>query len=160
VFEIPRRVDAITVDGKPDEKSWKPAFRSPLFVDAHGHTTPFTQLFATADDDALYLVIYVGDADVRSRDEMRVDVGPLRIVATPRGATAPSGVTVAVDTDATIDDPNHDDEEWIAEARIPWTLLGTRAPAVRAFRMDVGKQEPHALAWPPDGRAILRFFEH
>jgi hypothetical protein len=149
-------VDAIAVDGKPYEQSWKSAFRSPLFMDAHGRTTPFTQVFATADRDTLYLVIYAGDVDVRSQDEVRADVGPVHIVATPRGGTAPAGVQVAVDTDATIDDPGHDDEEWVTEIAIPWALLGTREPSIRAFRIDVGRGEPHALAWPRDGRASLR----
>ena len=157
VYDVPRTVDPIAIDGKCLETSWRTAFRSPLFTDSHGRPVPFTQIFATATSDTLYLAVYVGDVDVRTNDEVRLDVGSLHIVTRPRGAVAPPGVKLAVDTDATIDDPSHDDEEWITEIAIPWSLLGTRTPTIRAFRIDVGHGEPHALAWPPYSTATLRF---
>ena len=158
-FDVPRTVDAIVIDGQCTEKSWKSAFLSPLFADSHGATAPFTKLLATADDDTLFLAVYVADIDIESKgDEVRLEVGPLHLVVTPKGGTAPPGVRLAVDTDDTIDDPRDYDEEWVSEIAIPWSLLGTREVPVRAMRVDVGHGEPpHAMAWPPFAKAVLRF---
>jgi hypothetical protein len=152
-------VDAITIDGQPKERSWRSAFRSPVFSDARGKTSPYTELRATADEETLYLEIYVADVDIESAgDKVQVEVGPLQVVVTPKGGSGPPGVRVATDTDDTIDKSDDLDEEWVSEVAIPWNLLHSHAVRVRAFRIDVGHGEPpHALAWPPKAAALLLF---
>jgi hypothetical protein len=158
-FQIPRTVDPIVIDGEGVERSWHNAFRSPPFKDSIGRISPHTELRAVADDDNLYLLVYVGDIDIRSQgDEVTVDVGSLRVVFTPTGGRGPEGVRVTGHTDDTIDKPSSLDEEWIGEAAIPWMLLGTRSPTVHAVRVDVGHDRPvHELAWPAGPPAILQF---
>lgn len=157
---IPRAQGPIVIDGKCcAEQGWQDSFRSPLFEDSLGRTAPFTQLRAAADDDNLYVEVYVADIDIRSKgDVVKLTVGPLLVELTPKGAKAPPGVRTAVDTDDTIDDPTSKDEEWVNEVAIPWSLLGTHEVPVRAFRVDVGAGgPPHALAWPRNGPALFQF---
>jgi hypothetical protein len=158
-FDVPRAGEPIIIDGKCGEKSWQISFRSPTFIDAQGRRNPTTQLRATADDENLYIEVYVADIDLESKgDVVKLDVGPVHVELTPKGATAPAGVRTAVDTDDTVDNPNDDDEEWTNEVAIPWSLLGSHEVAVRALRIDVGRNKPaHALAWPPSAPALLRF---
>jgi len=158
-FSVPRAQGPITIDGKCGEKSWQTAFRSPAFIDAQGRRNPSTQLRATADDENLYIEVYVADIDIESKgDVVRLDVGPVHVELTPKGATAPAGVRTAVDTDDTIDNPTDDDEEWVNEVAIPWSLLGSHDVLVRAFRIDVGRVgPPHGLAWPRSAPALLKF---
>ncbi len=153
------RREPIVIDGKCGEKSWQTSFRSPTFIDAHGQRNPTTQLRATADDENLYIEVYVADIDLQSKgDVVKLDVGPIHIELTPKGATAPAGIRAAVDTDDTVDNPNDDDEEWTNEVAIPWSLLPSHVVAVRALRIDVGRNKlPHALAWPRSAPALLRF---
>lgn len=158
VFAVPRASEKIVVDGQCTEHSWTFAFRSPAFEDSLKHIAPHTELRATADDDNLYIEIYVADIDVESKDEIRLEVGPEHIVITPRGVTAPPGITGAVFCDDTIDNPKDSDEEWVSEVSIPWKMLGGHSALVRALRIDVGRGErPHALAWPPLAPALLKF---
>jgi hypothetical protein len=159
VFAIPRAREAIVVDGKCGEESWQTAFRSPSFIDAQGRRNPSAQLRATADNDNLYIEVYVADIDIESAgDVIKLDVGPVQVELTPKGAKAPPGVRTAVDTDDTIDNAKDDDEEWINELAIPWSLLKSYDVPVRVLRIDVGRNGPsHAMAWPRNGLALLRF---
>ena len=158
-FSIPRSQGPVIIDGKGDERSWQSAFRSPVFQDTGGRAVPFTELRATADDQFLYLEVYVGDIDIESvGDVVKLDVGPVHVELTPKGATAPAGVRTAVDTEDTVDNPKDMDEEWVNEVAIPWSMLGSHEVPVRALRIDVGHGDrPHALAWPLAAPALLRF---
>lgn len=158
-FAIPRARGPIKIDGKCGDESWRYAFRSPPFVDSHGHATPHGELRATADDENLYLEVYAADVDIRSHgDVVKLDVGSIHVELTPVGATAPAGVRTAVDTDDLIDDAKGNDEEWVNEVAIPWSLLGSHDVPVRAFRIDVGHNEPpHGMAWPRYAPAMLSF---
>jgi len=158
-ISIPRADGPITIDGKCGERSWQHAFRSPAFEDADGGINPHAELRATADEENLYFEVYVGDIDIESNgDVVNLDVGPVHIELRPKSASAPAGVRTAVDCDDTIDDPKHMDEEWVNEVAIPWSLLGTHEVSVRAARVDVGaNQAPHAMAWPRNAPALLRF---
>jgi hypothetical protein len=149
----------MTIDGKCGEKSWQFAFRSPPFEDARGSINPHAELRATADDQNLYVEVYVADIDMESKgDVVKLDVGPVHVDLGPKGATAPPGVRTAVDSDDTVDNPTDNDEEWVNEIAIPWSMLGGHEVAVRAFRVDVGREgPPHAMAWPARGPALLRY---
>jgi hypothetical protein len=158
-YSIPRTQGVVTIDGKCGERSWQNAFRSPVFEDAQGHTAPHTELRATADDDFLYIEVFVSDIDIESKcDIVKLDVGPVHVDLMPTGAQAPAGVRTAVDVDDTVDNPKDKDEEWVNEVAIPWSLLGGHDVPVRALRIDVGHGEsPHGLAWPRTAPALLRF---
>jgi hypothetical protein len=160
VVSIPSAAGPIAIDGKCcADPGWRDSFESPLFQDSRGHAAPFTRLRAAADDDNLYVEVYVADADIRSHgDLVRLTVGPVVVELTPKGVRAPPGVRTAVDFDDTIDDTRSNDEEWVNEVAIPWALLGSHEVPVRAFRVDVGVGgPPHALAWPRSGPALFRF---
>jgi hypothetical protein len=156
---IPRVRGPIVIDGKCDEPSWQLAFRSPSFIDAQGRRNPSTQLRATADADNLYIEVFVADVDVESHgDVVKLDAGPVHIEVTPKNVIAPAGVRSALDVDDTIDNPKDDDEEWVGELAIPWSLVGGHDVPVRALRIDVGRNgPPHALAWPRSAPTLLRF---
>jgi hypothetical protein len=160
VVAIPTAPGPIAIDGKScADLGWRDSFESPLFQDSRGHTAPFTRLRAAADEDNLYVEVYVADADIRSQgDLVRLTLGPVVVELTPKGVRAPPGVRSAVDTDDTIDNARSNDEEWVNEVAIPWALLGSHEVSVRAFRVDVGVGgPPHALAWPRSGPALFRF---
>jgi hypothetical protein len=159
VIELPRAEGPIVADGNLEEPSWPRAFRSAPFEDEQGGTTPHTELRATADDEALYLLIYVADDDLQSSgDRVRLEVGDLRFEFTPSQTVAPAGVQVGRDLDGTLDNPKDDDEEWITEIALPWALLRATEPAIRVVRTDVGRgHAPRTLVWPRRERAVLRF---
>jgi hypothetical protein len=161
VIDVPRTRDTIVIDGHSREGSWQTgkAYKSPLFSDAQGTSAPYTELRAVADDEYLYIELYVGDLDIESAsDRVDLTVGPLKLVIKPKESILPPGVKLGLDIDDTIDRPEDFDEEWVPEIAIPWSLLGSRAVLVRAFRIDGSKgKPPHAMAWPPAGPALFRF---
>jgi hypothetical protein len=158
-FPVPRARGPIQIDGQCREESWQFAFRSPPFEDANRNINPHAELRATADDDNLYVEVYVADIDIESKgDIVKLEVGPLHFDLMPRGTTAPAGVRTAIDCDDTIDNPGDNDEEWVYELAIPWSMLGTREVPIRALRIDVGRGgPPHAMAWPRSEPTVLRF---
>lgn len=154
---VSRAQGPITVNGLLDEPAWPKAAHSPPFEDATGRQAPFADLSAMADDDALYLSVYVADEDLRSDgDTVTLDVGPLHLVLGPKGCQVPAGVQVGTDLDGEVDDPAQDDEEWVSEIRIPRALLPSNEVSLRVVRVDAGRAgRPHALAWPRAAPAIL-----
>ncbi len=68
-----RTVDAITVDGKLDEKTWQQVPRSPKFVDLiRGHRTVHDTRAAVAwDDECLYVAYWIEDPFVTARLTVR-----------------------------------------------------------------------------------------
>jgi hypothetical protein len=149
------------IDGHLREASWQTgkAFKSPLFADGLGKSAPYTELRATADDNYLYIELYIADLDIESQsDRVDLTVGPLKLVIKPKDSILPPGVKLGLDIDDSIDRPEELDEEWVPEIAIPWALLGSHEVQVRAFRIDGSRGiPPHALAWPPSGPALFRF---
>ena len=165
------RASDVRIDGELDEPAWASAEISPRFVDAATGepTTPYTEARALFDDEALTLALYGADEDVRSTDRMgailhapgggtfvvEIDPGGEIHWHAPSAASGPppEGVRAAVDADATLDQDDLDDEEWIAEIRIPWRALGMDGPGdVRAnfFRRDQPRGSlARSLAWAP-----------
>jgi hypothetical protein len=160
VMTVPRAKVPIKIDGELEDEAWPASARTEPFEDAQGLRVPHANLSFTADDESLYIVVYVADQDLRSEgDQVTLTVGSLKLLLTPKKQTVPEGVTVGTDVDGTIDDPSDDDEEWISEIAIPWRLLGSKRVTVRALRVDAGKTQtrPHAYAWPRTTPAIVDF---
>jgi hypothetical protein len=164
------RATGLTIDGEPEEPVWTAHEPTARFVDALSGELipPYTEARALCDDEALYFVLYAADEDLRSTDRMGVILhaaGQTHLLEIDPGGTvrwhaplapagdAPAGVMAGVDRDGTLDHEDIDDEEWIAEIRVPWSALGLSRPGdVRAnfFRRDQPRNSPiRTLAWTP-----------
>ena len=168
---VPRATGPITIDGRLEEPDWQRAWRSPVLEDSRGRSAPYADVRLMGDDEKLYVAVYVADDDLRTRpregdlsgagDEVRLSVGPLRIVLTPGGAGLTDGVQAAMDVDGTVDRSDDMDEEWVTELSIPWSAIGgqtarTQGVRLRALRLDAWKGPERALAWPRADPALLQ----
>jgi hypothetical protein len=169
-LEAPR-ADAITLDGELDDAAWRSVQPTARFVDATRGVLvpPYTEARVVCERDALVVAIYAADEDLRSSDRVglvlhRPDGATFVVEVSPAGdllwhapgaagGAPPTGVAAAIDADGTLDHDDLEDEEWIAEIRVPWSALG-RAGAgdVRAnfFRRDQPRDGTmRTLAWTP-----------
>lgn len=161
----------ITIDGELEEAVWTASPPTARFVDATNGdlVPPYTEARVLCDESALTFAIYGADEDLRSTDRvgavLRTPAGATYVIEispadelrwhTPAAAPGapPDGVAAAIDADGTLDRDDLEDEEWIAEVRIPWRALGmTEAGDVRAnfFRRDQPRDSlVRTLAWTP-----------
>ena len=161
------------IDDHLDDDAWVSAVVSPRFVDAKSGVVglPYTELRALWDDNALYVLFYAGDIDVTPKDRfgaiLHLPNGDTRVFEVDpqkridwrgaRGASLalPVGVGADIDLDGTLSDSRDDDEEFVAEVRLPWSALGAAGPTdIRAnfFRRDVSRDLPlRQLSWVPWG---------
>ncbi len=145
------------LDGEGDEQAWLQAKPTRPWSDSRGGPgRPHAEVRASWDDSALYLLFYAGDEDLEPDDSMGVELigasgKPLSFKVSPQGTlTGSSEVQSAVDADGSLADAGDDDEEWLVEARVPWTALG-KADQLRArfSRHDRPKgAQPVELVWP------------
>jgi hypothetical protein len=170
VTYVAARADAMTIDGELEEPIWTAHEPTARFVDAVSGELipPYTEARAVCDDEALTFAVYAADEDLRSTDRMGAVLhagGATHVLEMdPNGALrwhapseppgdAPPGVTSGVDRDGTVDHEDIDDEEWIIEVRVPWSVLGMSGPGeLRAnfFRRDQPRNSPiRTLAWTP-----------
>jgi hypothetical protein len=150
----------LKVDGTlTAEEGWLKTARTRTFVDA---TSPkavvaFTEVRALWDDAALYLAFYSADEDLRADDWVGATfANGLTLRVNPAGkltcSGACDGAKTAVDTDGTIDKPEDEDEEWVVELVVPWSLIGGKRDELPvAFdRNEVARERPlHHLVWNP-----------
>ena len=151
-----RATRAPAIDGRLSEPIWLSTARTGSFTDVltGRRSAPYAEARAVWDDAALYVAVYVADADLERQDcagirlaadghpilEVAIDpAGDLRVVP----ASAKAGIAGAVDTDGTLGEPTDDDEEWTVEIEVPWSHLGLDGPgevAFEAFRRDASAQ--------------------
>ncbi len=148
---------APTLDGEAKEAAWLEATITPPFFDDKGAPgRPHTEVRATWNADALYLLFYAGDEDLELDDWMGATLTggngkPVSFKIAPNGAIdGPIELQAGVDRDGTLADAGDDDEEWVVELAVPWSLLG-RADEVKASfgRSDKPKDAARReLRWP------------
>jgi hypothetical protein len=92
---VPRAKGPIQLDGELDEDDWRSAVRTGAFVDARGdEARPFSDARFLRSDDALYLVLYAADDDIRAA--VKEHDGPVwtddsfALTLTPEAPGAPS----------------------------------------------------------------------
>ena len=136
-----------TLDGELDEPVWHAAAATEPFVHATvDRVVPHTEARAAWDADSLYLVLYAADADLRSSDQVAVQLeGAGSIAVSPSGVVechfgaqadcAAAGVVAKLDKDGDVDDDKEEDEEWAVELSVPWKLL---APGGRPSQVPIG----------------------
>ncbi|MFL5320912.1 MAG: carbohydrate-binding family 9-like protein, partial [Myxococcaceae bacterium] len=126
------------IDGELDEPVWHSAAATEPFVhEKANRVVPHTEARASYDHDALYVVLYVADAELQSSDEVRIsfDDGG-EIAAGPGGAVSchfprrdeqsdcgAAGLVAKVDRDGDVDANKEEDEEWVVELKVPWRNL-------------------------------------
>jgi hypothetical protein len=154
---VPSIHEAMTIDGERDEPAWQHAFRSPAFEDSRGSKSPHSDVSILCGDEAIYVMTYVGDVDLRSKDDrIEMSLGRIKMQITPVTKELPGGITAAHDVDGTLDNPSDEDEEWIAEVAVPRSALGEGPFNFRAVHIDAGRSGPtRALAWPKDKEVVL-----
>lgn len=135
-----------TVDGELDEPVWHAAAATPPFLnDKEKRVVPHTEARAAWDAEALYLVLYTADADLRSDDQVAVQFGDGGTVElAPQGAMtcrfgaqtdcADAGVVARLERDGDVDADGEEDEEWAVELELPWRLI---APGGRPAQLPV-----------------------
>lgn len=125
------------IDGEIDEPVWHttPA-TEPFIHEKQNRVVPHAEARAAYDKEALYLALYVGDADLTSSDQVAVafdsgasiQVAPSGAMTCHFGAQADcAGVVAKVDRDGDVDADKEEDEEYIVELKLPWKLLGLSA---------------------------------
>jgi hypothetical protein len=126
------------LDGHLDQPVWNAAAATAPFVDSKAdRVVPHTEARAAWDQKALYLVLYVADADLRTSDRVSVQFeGKGSIEARPNGqascrfganeSCAQLGVSASFDVDGDVDADQEEDEEWAVELAVPWSLLASR----------------------------------
>ena len=134
------------MDGELDEPVWHAAAATTPFVhDGIKRVVPHTEARAAWDADALYLVFYVGDAELRGDDQVAVtfdgvgavEVHPQGTVTCRLGALgdcARAGVVARVERDGDVDADQEEDEEWAVELKLPWAVV---APGGRPALLPV-----------------------
>ncbi len=137
----PQRV----IDGTVDAREWHGALRHPPLRTADGIQRPHTELRTIVSATGLDILVYLADDDLRSDDriELSIDVAAavLRLDATPRNVSTPTGVCGAVGVDGSIDGGSRGaDEEWIVEWHLPRSLWHDHpvAGSWSARRVDSG----------------------
>jgi len=159
-----------TLDGEGAERGWLDANPTPAYAFTDGGVgRPHTETRATWNGSALYLLFYAGDEDLEGDDFMGAELiggngKTITFKVSPNGRIdGPIEIQAGVDRDGTVADAGDDDEEWLVEAAIPWSLLG-RADEVKArfSREDKPKDAAkRTLLWPPpctgsDGFGVIR----
>jgi hypothetical protein len=144
------------IDGELDEPVWHSAAATEAFVDKGSRkVVPHTEARAAWDAEAMYLVLYVADADLRSTDHVTVRLANgLVIEATPNGKVRcgggdceASGVIAKFEVDGDVDADKEEDEEWAVELKVPWKVLASEG---RPQRVDVGFSRDETL----DGKRL------
>jgi hypothetical protein len=97
---------------------------------------PYSDVRFRVDRNFLYVILYAGDEDIRSRDKFDVVVAPLRFEMGPVLSTAPPEVRIDRDIDGSVDQPGDLDEEWRIELAIPLMLIQTQPARLRVERCD------------------------
>ncbi|HUJ61102.1 MAG TPA: hypothetical protein VLX92_21510 [Kofleriaceae bacterium] len=142
---IPHTTGPIKIDGEWDEPDWpKLALRGQFVGDDGKLARPSSEVRLLHDDTTLYVGLYAADENVQSSDAFQLELGGHSWTLSVLGTIAPPtpGAQVAVDRDATLDDPRDNDEEWKIELALPLAVTGLRPgePApLRASRCDVTK---------------------
>ena len=123
-----------TVDGQMDAPVWlSAAATAPFIHEKLNRVVPHTEARAAWDPEALYLVLYVADADLRSSDQVTVafegggaiEVSPSGWVQCRFGGQNDcTGVVAKLDLDGDADADKEEDEEWAVELKVPWKRLG------------------------------------
>jgi hypothetical protein len=141
---IPNTTGALKIDGELGEADWNDRALRHGFTSANGEASrPFSEVRWLHDAKNLYVGLYAADENIQSRDFFELTLGQLVLHADATGKITPAvaGLTSAIDSDGTLDDPSNDDEEWVYEIVIPLpaTGLATGAELVRAARCDTPK---------------------
>lgn len=132
-----------SIDGELDEAVWHAAeATSPFVNDKQKRVVPHTEARASWDDEALYLVLYTADEDLRSDDRVLVtfeggtiELAPQQTMTCRFGAQPDcTGITTKFEVDGDVDANGEEDEEWVAELKVPWKLI---APGGRPAQLPV-----------------------
>jgi hypothetical protein len=124
-LDATRLTAPLTLDGKFDEEIWhRTPVSKPFKAVTPKEIVTHTEVRALWDEKALYVGWYAADEDIGSKDVLVTLVNGKRFELTPSTHTA----SAVVDSDGSLDDPNDDDEEWLAEQVITWKELGLSAP--------------------------------
>lgn len=121
----------LLIDGKLAEPEWLKAPTTAAWLDASepSRVVAHTAARVVFDDQALVVGLYMADEDIDSADHVDVAIGDQRWELSPDAPLrGPAGVTGAIDFDGTANDARDDDEEWAAELRVPWAVLGLNGP--------------------------------
>lgn len=158
VLVAPHAVHTPTLDGEGNEHDWLEATPTPAWNAADGgQGRPHSEGRATWNSEALYLLLYAGDEDLEPEDFMGATLTggngkPVTFAVSPTGKIdGPYGIQAAVDRDGSLSDAGDDDEEWVVEVAVPWSMLGRADEVGVSFlRSDQPKTaERRLLSWPP-----------
>lgn len=141
---VPKTTSALKIDGELGESDWNNRALRHGFTSTNGEASrPFSEVRWLHDAKNLYVGLYAADENIQSHDFFDLTVGELSLRADATGKITPAvdGVTAAIDSDGTLDDPSNDDEEWVYEIVIPLpaTGLDIGPKRVRAARCDTPK---------------------
>lgn len=165
-----------TLDGRLDEGAWRSLAAIPLSSPWHDDGAFPAEAFLAADAEYLYLAVrcrraaeidYARPTPTRRRDadlepfdrvSWRIDVdrdlgGGFELTIDQRGWAAERISTGAAWDPRWFIASQLDDEQWTAEAALPWTELGTTRPSTtEAWALRIERVAPGAgiQAWPPD----------
>jgi hypothetical protein len=101
-LHVPRATAPIKLDGEIDEDDWARAARTGAFVDAAGvEARPYSDARFLVDDEALYVALYAGDDDIRTRvtdhdgpvwldDAFSLHITPVTMGETPKPPAQPA----------------------------------------------------------------------
>jgi hypothetical protein len=153
----------LKLDGELDEAAWVSTPSSGAFAGLDGKPiAPHTELRALWTKTHLVLGVYSADQDLRATDVVHFVVNGVSLDVNAKGQLLKplAGVNVAVERDGTLDaeEGDADDEEWLIELQVPWSVLGlTSAPRqvpLVVWREDTPKGAPkRTVSWAScDGR--------
>lgn len=154
-----------------DQPAWHAAQATAPFVDRErDRPVPHTEVRASWDESALFLVLYVADDELEATDRVRVELDGARSVeASPDGALrcrfgarsdcVALGIEASFHVDGDVDATAREDEEWTVTLRLPWATLAPEKDRPRELPVSFGREDrvngqPLHLVWTRSCGAI------
>jgi hypothetical protein len=147
---VPRAVGSVTINAEITDSAWTsgPIARTGAFG-----SKPYSDARLVWKDDALYMVLYAADEDLRATDahhdepmwladsyrvafkrdghESVIEISPSGELTDMRrdnggvfDTSWESGAKIAIDRDGTLNDSKDNDEEWVVEMALPLSSIG------------------------------------